>query len=75
MDRDSFESTIRAFKRRNPFMPFTVALVDGNRFEIDYSDALAIRDGLASFLAPGRVPVFFDADAVSQIIGDLAGKK
>ena len=74
MDRDNFDSTIRAFKHRKPFQPFTVALVDGDRLEIDFPDALAVREGAAFYFAPGRIPVFFDNEGVSQIIGDLSGR-
>ena len=73
MDRDTFNGTIRAFKHRTPFRPFTVAMVNGDRLEVDHPDALAVRDGLALFAAPGNVPVIFDHEGVSQVIGDLAG--
>jgi hypothetical protein len=72
MDRDTFDGTIRTFKRRVPFRPFTVAMVNGDRLAVDHPDALAIRDGVALFAAPGGVPLVFDHDGVSQIIGDLA---
>jgi hypothetical protein len=74
MDRDTFSRTIRAFKNRSPFQPFTVTMVNGNRFEIDYPDALAVRDGIALFAAPGNIPVIFDNDGVSEIVGDLSGQ-
>jgi hypothetical protein len=74
MDRETFTETIRAFRNRTPFRPFTVITVNGNRYEVDYPDALAVRDGLAIFVGPGRVPVFFDNEGVSEVIGDLAGR-
>ena len=40
MDRDTFSGTIGAFKHRIPFRPFTVAMVNGDRFEVDHPDAL-----------------------------------
>jgi hypothetical protein len=73
MDRDTFNSTIRAFKHRRPFQPFTIAMVDGDRFEIDHPEALAVRDGMALFAAPGNVPIIFDHEGVSEVVGDLAG--
>ena len=73
MDRDTFSGTIRAFKHRTPFRPFTVAMVNGDRLEVDHPDALAVRDGLALFAAPGNVPAIFDHEGVSQVVGDLAG--
>jgi len=74
MDRETFTETIRAFRNRQPFKPFTVATVGGNRYEVDFPDALAVRDGLAIFAGPGKVPVFFDHEGVSEIIGDLSGR-
>ena len=74
MDRDTFDATIRAFKHQKPFRPFTVAMVDGDRLEVDFPDALAIREGAALFMGPGRVPVIFDHQGVTQLIGDLAGR-
>jgi hypothetical protein len=57
---------------RTPFRPFTVALVNGDRLEVDYPHALAYRDGVGLFVSPGGVPVIFDNEGVSQVIGDLA---
>ena len=74
MDRETFTETIRAFRNRAPFKPFTVVTVSGNRYEVDFPDALAVREGLAIFVGPGRVPVFFDNEGVSEVIGDLAGR-
>ena len=37
---------------------------------MDFPDALAVRDGVALFAAPGGVPVLFDHQSVSQFIGD-----
>lgn len=74
MDRDTFDNTIRAFKHRTPFRPFTVSLVNGKRLEIDHPDALAIRDGVALFAGPGGVPAVFDHEGVAQVIGDLANR-
>ncbi len=74
MDRETFTETIRAFRNRTPFRPFTVVTVSGNCYEVDYPDALAVREGLAIFVGPGRVPVFFDYEGVSEVIGDLASR-
>ena len=74
MDRDTFTATVRAFKHRMPFKPFTVATVNGNRYEVDHPDALALRDGVALFAGPGGVPVIFDHEGVSEVIGDLSGR-
>ena len=74
MDRDTFTETIRAFKNRTPFRPFTVVTVSGNRHEVDHADALAVNDGVALFAGPGGVPVIFDCEGVSEVVGDLSGR-
>jgi hypothetical protein len=71
MDAANFDHTLNAFKRRKPFRPLTVAMMDGDRFEVDFADALVVRDGVAIYVAPGGVPVIFDNEGVSQFIGDL----
>lgn len=71
MEADNFDRTLNTFKRRNPFRPFTVALVNGDRFEVDYPDALVVRDGVAVYIGAGGVPILFDHEGVSQFTGDL----
>lgn len=73
MDRETFTATIRAFRNQTPFQPFTVALMNGDRHEVDRPDILAIGDGVAFLIAPGDVPVFLDHEGVNQIIGDSSG--
>jgi hypothetical protein len=74
MEADHFERTLNAFKTRSPFRPFTVALVNGDRFEVDYAGALLVRDGVAVYIAAGGIPVIFDHEGVSQVVGDLMGQ-
>lgn len=74
MDRDTFHATIIAFKRRVPSQPFTIALVNGTRLEVDDPDALAIRGGFAVFAGPGNIPVFLDHKSVSHVIGEVADR-
>jgi len=72
MDASHFDHTLAAFRDRTPFRPFTVALVNGDRFEVDHGGAIVVRDGVAIFVGPGGVPVVFDHEGVSQIIGDFS---
>ena len=74
MDRETFTETIRALKHRTPLKPFTVATVSGSRYEVDHPEAIIVRDGLAIFVGPGRVPVIFDNEGVSEVIGDVPGR-
>ena len=70
MTPENFDEGIEVFLERRPFTPFTVALFDGKRFEIDSPKALAHRPGMdkAMFIAPGGVLVLFDHNSVSEII-------
>jgi hypothetical protein len=70
MTSELFQDSLQALRQRKPFHPFTVELISGERFEVDYSDALVARDGVAVFVAPGGVPTLFDHEGVSQLIGD-----
>lgn len=73
MDRETFTGTVRAFKERTPFQPFTIVTVSGKRCEVDHPDAIVVRAGVAIFVGPAGVPVIFDYQGVSEVIGDLAG--
>ncbi len=70
MTAENFDNALRALRQRQPFRPFTVELVSGARFEVDFPDAVVWRDGVAVFVAPGGVPVLFDHESVSQLIGE-----
>jgi hypothetical protein len=70
MTSEHFNRTLRAFQRRTPFRPFTVALVNGDRIQIDHPEALVLRDGVAVFIAAGGVPTLFDHESVSEMIGE-----
>jgi hypothetical protein len=74
METERFEATLNAFMRRVPFQPFTVTLVNGDRFEVDHPKAVVVRDGVAIYVGPGGVPVIFDHEGVSQFIGELMGQ-
>ena len=62
----SAERTGRSGPRRN--------YSDRSGFPHGKDKALAMRNGVALFVAPGRVPVRFDHEGVSQVIGELAGQ-
>lgn len=70
MTAENFENSLKAFRQRKPFHPFTVELVSSDRFEVDFPDALVIRDGVGVFIGPRGVPVLFDHEGVSQLIGE-----
>ena len=75
MVAEHFDATLRAFQRRTPFQPFTVVLVNGDRFEVDHPNAFVVRDGMGIYVAPGGIPVLFDHEGVSQFVGDLMERR
>lgn len=72
MSTENFQKVLLAMMRRRPFKPFTVELNTGVRIEIDHPEATVIREGVAIFIGPGFVPVYFDHDSVTQIIDSPA---
>jgi hypothetical protein len=75
MTADNFTSVLEGLRQLQPFHVFTVELHGGRRFEVDHPGALVVRDGVAVFLAPGGVPIWFDHDSVNQIIGGPANSQ
>ncbi len=71
MQVDNFDRALLAFRSRVPFRPFTVVLVNGDRFEVDHPGAFFARDGVSVYIAPGGTPILFDHEGVSQFVGDL----
>jgi hypothetical protein len=69
MTAENFDTVMNGLRLRQPFQVFTVELNGGQRFEVDHPGALVVRDGVAVFLAPGGVPVWFDRDSVNRVIG------
>jgi hypothetical protein len=70
MTTENFDEALKALQKRQPFRPFTVELVSGDRFEVDFPGALVVRDGVAVFIGPGGIPVLFDHESVAQLIGE-----
>jgi hypothetical protein len=69
MTADNFDNVLTALRQRQPHQMFTVELHGGLRFEVDHPGAIVIRDGVAIFLASAGIPIWFDHDSVTQIIG------
>ncbi|MEX0774089.1 MAG: hypothetical protein WD042_00095 [Phycisphaeraceae bacterium] len=72
MTSENFQRLLDALANRAPFRPFTVELVGGRRFEVDHARAMVVRDGVAVFIATGGVPIRFDHEGVTAIVGDTA---
>jgi hypothetical protein len=69
MTSEQFDRTLKAYQRRRPFRSFTVALVNGDRFQVDHPEALVVRGGVAVFVAADGTPTIFDHEGVSEMIG------
>ena len=57
MDRETFDATIRTFKHRTPFRPFTISLVNGERLEVDHPDAISRAGRGGHIRRPWRDPL------------------
>ena len=68
MTAENFDQTLIDLRATQPFRVFTVELNGGS-----HPGALVVRDGVAVFLAPGGVPVWFDHEGVDQIASTTVG--
>ena len=70
MTAESFDDAIRTLKSRQPYQPFVIELNGGERVEIDHPRVIVQREsGVAVFLSPGGVPIWFDHNSVLRIHG------
>ena len=74
MTSEHFDQLLVSLKGRTQFRPFTVTLAGGGQFEVDRPTAMVVRDGVAVYLKPGGIPVWFDHESVTQIVGDIADR-
>ena len=74
MTSEHFDQLLVSLMGRREFRPFTVELAGGHQFEVDHPTAMVVRDGVAVYLKPGGIPVWFDHESVTQIVGDIADR-
>ena len=72
MDPENLEATIDGCLSAQPFHPFTLAMTDGSRLEVDHPKAVHFFKGFGVFYGPGGRPQFFEAGGVNRVIADLA---
>lgn len=75
MTSEHFEQLLATLCDPSPFHPFTVELAGGHRFEVDYPRAMLVRDGVAVYIRPRGIPVWFDHEGVTQIVDVIADAK
>ena len=62
-----FQRSLRLFVKRQPFKPFVVELVSGDRIVIEHPEAVAMNGDAAFYLNPSGEYAFFDSSTVSQL--------
>ena len=67
MTKENFDEALQTLISRQPYLPFTVELNGGTRFEVDFPNAIVFRDGVACFVAPGGHLKLFDHESVNLI--------
>lgn len=71
MEATVFDQSLQALSHRQPFRPFTVEFVNGERIEVDHPEALVVRAGVAVYLDAAGTPSWFDHEGVSRVIGAI----
>jgi hypothetical protein len=74
MQATAFDRTLRRFQQQAPIRSFVVAMVNGDRVQVDHPEALVYRGGVAVFLAADGTPTIFDHESVSEFVA-FAGRK
>ena len=69
MEATAFERSLRAFYRRAPFQPFVVELMNRARLDVSHPEAVAYNGGLAVYISREGIPILFDHESGSQLIG------
>jgi hypothetical protein len=67
MTPQNFLAALRAFSLRQPFQPFSVELVSGDRFHVRHPEGIALWGMLALYIAPDRAVKLFDSSSVCQL--------
>ena len=68
MKKKQFDETLRTLIRHQPFQPFVVDLLDGNRIAIDAPDSVAFNDGAAGYISPTNEVFFFNFRTVREFV-------
>lgn len=72
MTAENFDASLTRRLDRRPFQMFTVALANGERFQVDHARAIAFNNGMAVFVGPGRTVYWFDHESVSHFLDESA---
>jgi hypothetical protein len=75
MTADNFDQTLRAFRRRIPFRPFTVELASGHQFRVEHPEALVIQSGVGVHIARDREITLLDHEGVSRVFDESVSQQ
>ena len=67
MTPKAFDDCLRTLVRRRPFGPFTIALKNGERIEVDVPHAVSFNNGGGGFIGPNGLISFFKCENVVEI--------
>jgi hypothetical protein len=62
-----FAQVLRSFRRRRPFKPFVVELVNGEPIIVDHPEALAFNGGVGVYISPRTEFIMFDHEGVADV--------
>jgi hypothetical protein len=69
MSVTEFDKSLLALIRKQPFQPFEVDLIDGQRLTIDRADAIGCNGGSAAFISADGSIHFFNNQKVKSFGG------
>ena len=69
MDRDTFDQSLRALVRREPFEPFVVEFVSGASIRVTHPEAVAFNVGVGIHVDEVGAPTLFDHTTVCRLSG------
>ena len=67
MTADEFDQAVLERRKRKPFQAYTIDLVGGERIDIDRSHTVAIRNGVTTCFAGGKIDLETRSENVSRM--------
>jgi hypothetical protein len=68
MRQETFAASLRSFCNRQPFRPFFVQLVTGERLFVPHPETISLRENVAIYYTPLRQYHLFDASSVCRVL-------
>jgi hypothetical protein len=75
MTAEGFDDAVTSLRGRVPYKPFVIVLKGGDQYEIDHPRVFVPREsGVAVFLSPGGMPIWFDHESVLRVVDSPASQ-